>query len=133
VFLAFLIPHTLTLAGFYSKQATPNPDCNYWNINLYYNDETWLLKYSDCELPPPPTHHTPTHPTRTHTHTHTDIKAMDPATNVVSAKPLNHDAVFRIEVSLSSRKSSAIVMRTTARLYSLEGTQQMGAAGLSAN
>lgn len=71
------------------------------------------------------------HPTRTRTHTHTDIKTMDPATNVVSAKPLNHDAVFRIEVSLSSRKSSAIVMRTTARLYSLEGTQQTGAAGLS--
>ncbi len=39
------------------------------------------------------------------------------------ARPLSHDAVFRIEVSLSSRRSSAIVMRTTARLYSLEGTQ----------
>ena len=35
--------------------------------------------------------------------------------------PLTSDAVFRIEVSLSSRKSSAIVMKTTARLYSLEG------------
>ena len=36
-------------------------------------------------------------------------------------RPLTSDAVFRIEVSLSSRKSSAIVMKTTARLYSLEG------------
>ena len=35
---------------------------------------------------------------------------------------LPYDAVFRIEVSLSSQKTSAIVMRTTARLYSLEGT-----------
>ena len=37
------------------------------------------------------------------------------------ARPLTSDAVFRIEVSLSSRKSSAIVMKTTARLYALEG------------
>lgn len=36
-------------------------------------------------------------------------------------RPLTSDAVFRIEVSLSSRKSSAIVMKTSARLYSLEG------------
>lgn len=43
----------------------------------------------------------------------------------VSARPLSYDAVFRIEVSLSSRKSSAIVMRTTARLYTLEGTPSM--------
>ena len=37
-------------------------------------------------------------------------------------RPLSNESVFRIEVSLSSRKSSAIVMRTTARLYSLEGS-----------
>lgn len=36
-------------------------------------------------------------------------------------RPLTSDAVFRIEVSLSSRKSSAIVMKTSARLYALEG------------
>ena len=36
-------------------------------------------------------------------------------------RPLTSDAIFRIEVSLSSRKSSAIVMKTTARLYALEG------------
>ena len=41
-------------------------------------------------------------------------------------KRLSQDAVFRIEVSLSSRKSSAIVMRTTARLYSLQGTASGG-------
>ena len=59
----------------------------------------------------------------THTpHTHTE---MDAGTMTVSARPLSYDAVFRIEVSLSSRKSSAIVMRTTARLYTLEGTQTM--------
>ena len=34
---------------------------------------------------------------------------------------LPYDAVFRIEVSLSSQTTSVIVMRTTARLYSLEG------------
>ncbi len=46
------------------------------------------------------------------------------------AKVLTHDAVFRIEVSLSSRRSSAIVMHTTARLYSLEGTKDVqGGAG----
>lgn len=38
-------------------------------------------------------------------------------------RPLSSEAVFRIEVSLSSRKSSAIVMRTSARLYSLETSQ----------
>lgn len=38
-------------------------------------------------------------------------------------RPLTNEAVFRIEVSLSSRKSSAIVMRTSARLYSLETSQ----------
>ena len=43
-------------------------------------------------------------------------------------KRLSQDAVFRIEVSLSSRKSSAIVMRTTARLYSLQGTAGGGGA-----
>ena len=36
---------------------------------------------------------------------------------------LPYEAVFRIEVSLSSQTTSAIVMRTTARLYSLEGAQ----------
>jgi hypothetical protein len=36
---------------------------------------------------------------------------------------LPYDAVFRIEVSLSSQTTSAVVMRTTARLYSLEGVQ----------
>ncbi len=36
------------------------------------------------------------------------------------SKPLTNEAVFRIEVSLSSRKSSAIVMRTQARLYTLD-------------
>lgn len=34
---------------------------------------------------------------------------------------LPYDAVFRIEVSLSSQTTSVIVMRTTARLYILEG------------
>lgn len=34
---------------------------------------------------------------------------------------LPYDAVFRIEVSLSSQTTSVIVMRTTARLYCLEG------------
>ena len=37
---------------------------------------------------------------------------------------LPYDAVFRIEVSLSSQTTSAIVMRTTARLYCLEGAQR---------
>ena len=36
------------------------------------------------------------------------------------ARPLNSDAIFRIEVSLSSRRSTVIVMKCTARLYSLE-------------
>ena len=35
---------------------------------------------------------------------------------------LPYEAVFRIEVSLSSQSTSAIVMRTTAQLYCLEGT-----------
>lgn len=39
----------------------------------------------------------------------------------LSSLPLNNEAVFRIELSFSSRKSSVIVMRCTARLYSLEG------------
>jgi hypothetical protein len=34
---------------------------------------------------------------------------------------LPYDAVFRIEVSLSSQTTSVIVMRTTARLYCLQG------------
>ena len=38
-----------------------------------------------------------------------------------AADELPYDAVFRIEVSLSSQTTSAIVMRTTARLYCLEG------------
>ena len=38
--------------------------------------------------------------------------------------PLNNDAIFRIEVSLSSQKSSVVVMRCTARLYSLEGMKE---------
>ena len=36
------------------------------------------------------------------------------------ARALNSDAIFRIEVSLSSRRSTVIVMKCTARLYSLE-------------
>lgn len=43
------------------------------------------------------------------------------ATAGQSNRPLTSEAVFRIEVSLSSRRSSAIVMKTTARLYALEG------------
>ncbi len=35
-------------------------------------------------------------------------------------RSLTNESVFRIEVSLSSRKSSAIVMRTQARLYTLD-------------
>ena len=43
---------------------------------------------------------------------------------------LPYDAVFRIEVSLSSQTTSAIVMRTTARLYCLEGARStMATAG----
>ena len=37
------------------------------------------------------------------------------------AEALPYDAVFRIEVSLSSQTTSAIVMRTTAQLYCLQG------------
>ena len=44
----------------------------------------------------------------------------------LSALPLNNEAVFRIELSFSSRKSSVIVMRCTARLYSLEGVKGAG-------
>lgn len=42
----------------------------------------------------------------------------------MSGHPVTDDSVFRIEVSLSSRKSSAIVMRTHARLYTLERAQE---------
>ena len=41
----------------------------------------------------------------------------------MSSALLPYEAVFRIEVSLSSQTTSAIVMRTTARLYRLEGVQ----------
>ena len=53
---------------------------------------------------------------------------MGAADGGLIVKRLSQDAVFRIEVSLSSRKSSAIVMRTTARLYSLQGTAGGGGA-----
>ena len=45
----------------------------------------------------------------------------EPASSGQGTRPLTSEAIFRIEVSLSSRKSSAIVMKTTARLYALEG------------
>ena len=52
-----------------------------------------------------------------------------------AAPLLPYDAVFRIEVSLSSQTTSAVVMRTTARLYNLEGVQSskpsIGEASLS--
>ena len=38
-----------------------------------------------------------------------------------ASKPVEPQDVYRIEVSLSSQKTSAIVMATTAKLYSLEG------------
>lgn len=38
---------------------------------------------------------------------------------------LTSEAVFRIEVSLSSRKSTVIVMKCTARLYSLESGKKV--------
>ncbi len=44
----------------------------------------------------------------------------DSASSPVGARPLNNEAVFRIELSFSSRRSSVIVMRCTARLYALE-------------
>ena len=51
----------------------------------------------------------------------------------ISSLPLNNEAVFRIELSFSSRKSSVIVMRCTARLYSLERVGQgAGPAGQAA-
>ena len=37
---------------------------------------------------------------------------------------LSYEAVFRIEVSLSSQLTSAIVMATTARLYCLAGSSK---------
>ncbi len=45
---------------------------------------------------------------------------MDPSCWQTMSKSLTNEAVFRIELSLSSRRSSAIVMRTQARLYSLD-------------
>ena len=49
--------------------------------------------------------------------------------NTPSSLPLNNEAVFRIELSFSSRKSSVIVMRCTARLYSLERVGQGAGQG----
>jgi len=47
-----------------------------------------------------------------------------------ATRPLNSDAIFRIEVSQSSRKTSVLVMKCTARLYSLE---TLALAGKSSN
>ena len=97
--VVFPIPHKLTLFSYYNRKHVYV--CNY--ATLFYSKNA-------CTPPP------------LHTYTHTQ---MDASTMAVSARPLSYDAVFRIEVSLSSRKSSAIVMRTTARLYTLEGTPSM--------
>ena len=55
------------------------------------------------------------------------VGGSGPSASSLGSRPLNNEAVFRIELSFSSRKSSVIVMRCTARLYSLEGTGQKGA------
>ena len=99
--VVFPIPHTLTLFSYYSRKHVCA--CNW--ATLFYSKNV-------CTPPPPPP------PPYTHIQ-------MDASTMAVSARPLSYDAMFRIEVSLSSRKSSAIVMRTTARLYTLEGTPSM--------
>lgn len=49
---------------------------------------------------------------------------------VKALSQLPYDAVFRIEVSLSSQTTSVIVMRTTARLYCLVGAQTSQPAGI---
>ncbi len=45
-------------------------------------------------------------------------------TSEAASRPLSSDSMLRIELSLSSRRSTAVVMRCTARLYSLEVLQQ---------
>ena len=64
----------------------------------------------------------------TTTTTAVSVGAVQPTPSAIPSgggggRPLTNEAVFRIEVSLSSRKSSAIVMKTNARLYSLETPQ----------
>ena len=58
--------------------------------------------------------------TLTHTRASRETMSVTTIGSSVGGRPLSNDAVFRIEVSLSSRRSSAIVMRTTARLYTLD-------------
>ena len=57
------------------------------------------------------------------------VGGSDDSSSTAGSRPLNNEAVFRIELSFSSRRSSVIVMRCTARLYALEGAGQTPTGG----